>query len=114
MRRGWLVLCVGACGVSGRNGNPGNGGAGGSGGVDDIPKVAVSTGGRDQLDVVLAQIGLDKNVGFDCYENRRSATSTLTTPCGAQLAARPQQLTDLLTSATKLAQYQLVFISCST
>jgi hypothetical protein len=82
-------------------------------GTDDIPKIAVGTGGKDQLDVVLAAMGLDQSVGFDCYENRKSTTATLMTPCGKQLAAKNQDLTSMLKDPNQLANYNIVFISCS-
>lgn len=83
---------------------------------DDIPKIAVTTGVKDQLDVVLAAMGLDQNQGFDCFENRKSTTGTLMSPCGNRLGAMggsAPQLTDLLKNPTMLAQYNILFISCA-
>jgi hypothetical protein len=80
---------------------------------DDIPKIAVATGVRDALDVVLVAMGLDKDLGFDCYENRASTTSALTTPCGVRLGSSPAQLTDLLKDPNKLDEYNILFISCA-
>jgi hypothetical protein len=86
-------------------------------GTDDVPKIAVSMGGKDQLDVVLTAVGLDPNVGFDCYENRTYVpkTNKLTTACAMRLASQssPPQLTDLLTNMSQLNQYNMLFISCS-
>ncbi|HZS40164.1 MAG TPA: hypothetical protein VFF06_25210 [Polyangia bacterium] len=87
-----------------------------SGPGDDIPKIAVTTGVKDQLDVVLAAMGLDQNVGFDCFENRTSTTSTLTSPCGKRLMAQGASaptLTALLKDPNMLAQYNILFISCA-
>ncbi len=82
-------------------------------GVDDIPKIAVGTGAKDQLDVVLAAMGMDQTAGFDCYENRKNTSTALMTPCGKQLAANNRSLTAMLKDPNQLANYNLVFISCS-
>jgi hypothetical protein len=84
--------------------------------ADDIPKIAVATGSRDQLDVVLAAMGLDSSVGFDCFEGRiNPATSghtlsKLTTPCGQR--TNLSFIEDLLSDETKLETYNLLFLSC--
>ena len=82
---------------------------------DDLPRIAVSTGVKDQLDVVLNAMGLDQDMGFDCFENRTSTSQSLMTPCGMRLGAQgtPPQLTDLLKNPTQLAQYNILFISCA-
>jgi hypothetical protein len=79
---------------------------------DDIPKIAVATGTRDQLDVVLTAMGLDSKVGFDCFEGRvkNSSLSTLMTPCGQR--GNLTYVEDLLADETKLESYNLVFLSC--
>ena len=78
---------------------------------DDIPKIAVSSGNVDQLDAVLVAMGLDQNQGFDCYEGRKSSTTQLKSPCG-QKGALPA-IETLLTDATKLATYNIVFLACA-
>jgi hypothetical protein len=83
---------------------------------DDIPKIAVTTGVKDQLDIVLTAMGLDQNAGFDCFENRTSTTATLTSPCGTRLSAQGASaptLTGLLKDPATLAQYNILFISCA-
>jgi hypothetical protein len=82
---------------------------------DDIPKIAVTTGVKDALDMVLGAMGLDQNVGFDCFENRTNPTSMVSTcekRLGAMGASAPQ-LTDLLKNPTMLDQYNILFISCA-
>jgi hypothetical protein len=84
-------------------------------GSDDIPKIAVATGVKDQLDVVLSAMGLDMNAGYDCFENR-TTISPLNTPCGTRLAAQGSaapQLTDLLKDESRLETYNILFISCA-
>ena len=85
---------------------PGKNGSG-----DDIPKVAVATGNKDQLDAVLAAMGLDSKVGFDCFEGRASSTTALTSPCGSR--GTLPAIETLLTNETMLEQYNLVFLSCA-
>lgn len=83
---------------------------------DDVPKIAVSTGSKDALDVVLASMGLDSNAGYDCFENQSPATSTPTSSCEKRLAAQgaaAPQLADLLKNASMLDQYNMLFISCA-
>jgi hypothetical protein len=82
-------------------GKPGNG--------DDIPKIAVATGNKDQLDVVLAAMGLDAQQGFDCFEGRANATSSPMSPCGMRSGLQP--IESLLMNETLLEQYNLVFLS---
>jgi hypothetical protein len=79
----------------------------------DIPKIAVATGNKDQLDAVLAAMGLDAKVGFDCYEGRvKSATlPALKTPCGTR--GNLTYIEDLLVDETKLESYNLLFLSCA-
>jgi hypothetical protein len=88
-----------------------------SGAMDDIPKIAVATGNKDELDVVLVAMGLDATVGFDCYEGRVSVPvpEKLTTPCIMQKSAKGQlpDIATLLADETKLEQYNLLFISCA-
>ena len=78
---------------------------------DDIPKIAVATGNKDQLDVVLAAMGLDAQAGFDCFEGRASSSSTLASPCGMRGALMP--IETLLKDEPTLEQYNLVFLSCA-
>ena len=83
---------------------------------DDIPKIAVATGSKDALDVVLTAMGLDSTLGYDCYENQATPVSTPTSSCEKRLAAQgtsAQQLSALLENATQLAQYNMLFISCA-
>ncbi|HEY7954575.1 MAG TPA: hypothetical protein VII38_04745 [Polyangia bacterium] len=80
-------------------------------GSDEIPKIAVATGNKDQLDAVLAAMGLDKSVGFDCYEGRASSTTTLTSPCGSH--GTLPAIETLLTDGTKLDTYNMLFLSCA-
>jgi hypothetical protein len=82
-----------------------------SGMGDDIPKIAVATGNKDQLDAVLAAMGLDAKVGFDCFEGRATTGGTLSSPCGGRgtLAA----IETLLADASALAKYNLLFLSCA-
>jgi hypothetical protein len=82
-----------------------------SGSGDDIPKIAVATGNKDQLDAVLAAMGLDPKLGFDCFEGRATTGTALTSPCGKRgtLAA----IETLLGDATALARYNLLFLSCA-
>ncbi|HEX4457380.1 MAG TPA: hypothetical protein VIA18_05395, partial [Polyangia bacterium] len=83
---------------------------------DDIPKIAVATGSKDALDVVLNAMGLDSTVGYDCYENQATPVSTPTSSCEKRLAAQgtsAPQLAALLENATQLAQYNMLFISCA-
>ncbi len=83
---------------------------------DDIPKIAVATGSRDQLDVVLTAMGLDSTVGFDCFEGRINPTvsgktlTALKTPCG--MRSNLTFIEDLLSDETKLESYNLLFLSC--
>ena len=83
-----------------------------SGTGDDIPKIAVATGNKDQLDVVLAALGLDAQQGFDCYEGRASSSTTLKSPCGMR-GTTLQPIESLLKNEAMLAQYNLVFLSCA-
>ena len=78
---------------------------------DDIPKIAVATGNKDQLDVVLAAMGLDAQLGFDCFEGRASASSAPMSPCGMRGALQP--IETLLKNEAMLEQYNLVFLSCA-
>ncbi|HEX9102291.1 MAG TPA: hypothetical protein VF997_08815, partial [Polyangia bacterium] len=78
---------------------------------DDIPKIAVATGNKDQLDVVLAAMGLDATQGFDCFEGRATSTTALTSPCGKRGTLQP--IETLLKNETMLEQYNLVFLSCA-
>ena len=78
---------------------------------DDIPKIAVATGNKDQLDLVLAAMGLDGQQGFDCYEGRASTTKALTSPCGMHGTLQP--IENLLKNETMMEQYNLVFLSCA-
>jgi hypothetical protein len=78
---------------------------------DDIPKIAVSTGNKDQLDIVLAAMGLDTTAGFDCYEGRKTTTTTLTSPCGSRTGL--MAIETMLADSTQLANYNLVFLSCA-
>lgn len=90
---------------------PGKSGAG-----DDIPKIAVSTGSQDALDLVLNAMGLDATTGYDCFENRSSTSGTATSTCEKRLAAQgasAPQLTDLLKNEAQLSQYNILFISCA-
>ncbi|MDB4966827.1 MAG: Tryptophan synthase alpha chain, partial [Myxococcales bacterium] len=82
-----------------------------NGSDDDIPKIAIATGNKDQLDVVLNAIVLDAHVGFDCFEGRASASSSLTSPCGKRGALTP--IETLLKNEAMLEQYNLVFLSCA-
>ncbi len=82
-----------------------------SGPDDDIPKIAVASGNKDQLDAVLVAMGLDAKTGFDCFEGRASATSALSSPCGMRGTLTP--IETLLKDPTTLAQYNLVFLSCA-
>jgi len=66
---------------------------------------------KDQLDAVLAAMGLDGTTGFDCFEGRASASSALTSPCGQR--GTLQAIETLLTNETMLEQYNLVFLSCA-
>jgi hypothetical protein len=81
-----------------------------SGNGDDIPKIAVATGNKDQLDAVLVAMGLDAKLGFDCFEGRTS-TSALTSPCGSR--GTLPAIETLLGNPAMLAQYNLLFISCA-
>ncbi len=85
---------------------PGKNGSG-----DDIPKIAVATGNKDQLDIVLAAMGLDSQQGFDCYEGRASATSAPMSPCGMRGTLQP--IETLLKNEAMLEQYSLLFLSCA-
>src|SRR5262249_54810218 len=76
---------------------------------DDIPKIAVATGNKDQLDFVLAAMGLDGQQGFDCYEGRASSSNALTSPCGSHGTLQP--IESLLKNEAMLEQYNLVFLS---
>jgi hypothetical protein len=90
---------------------PGKPGAG-----DDIPKIAVATGVKDALDVVLTAMGLDEQLGYDCFENRAKPGSMPLSPCENRIAAQGSsatQLTDLLKNETMLEKYNIVFISCA-
>jgi hypothetical protein len=78
---------------------------------DDIPKIAVATGNKDELDAVLYAMGLDMQVGFDCFEGRKSATSSLTSPCGMRTGLMP--IETLLSNETMLEKYNLVFLACA-
>jgi hypothetical protein len=78
---------------------------------DDIPKIAVATGNKDQLDVVLAAMGLDAQQGFDCFEGRASASSAVMSPCGMRGTLQP--IESLLKNEAMLEQYNLVFLSCA-
>ena len=83
---------------------------------DDIPKIAVATGSKDALDVVLNAMGMDATVGYDCYENQATPTTTPTSSCEKRLAAQgtsAPQLAALLENPTQLAQYNMLFISCA-
>jgi hypothetical protein len=60
---------------------------------------------------VLVAMGLDQSQGFDCYEGRKSATSSVMSPCG-QKGALPA-IETLLSDASKLATYNIVFLSCA-
>jgi hypothetical protein len=83
---------------------------------DDIPKIAVATGVKDALDVVLTAMGLDQNVGYDCFENQSKTTTMPLSPCETRLAAQGSsatQLTDLLKNESMLEQYNILFISCA-
>jgi hypothetical protein len=80
-------------------------------GVDDIPRIAVATGNKDQLDAVLVAMGLDKDVGFDCFEGRKTSTKSVTSPCGAK-GALPA-IETLLTDENKLETYNMLFLSCA-
>jgi hypothetical protein len=78
---------------------------------DDIPKIAVASGNKDQLDVVLAAMGLDAQQGFDCFEGRASASSTLKSPCGMRGGLMP--IESLLKDEPTLEKYNLLFLSCA-
>jgi hypothetical protein len=78
---------------------------------DDIPKIAVATGNKDQLDVVLAAMGLDGQQGFDCFEGRASASSAPMSPCGMHGTLQP--IETLLKNEAMLEKYNLVFLSCA-
>jgi hypothetical protein len=83
---------------------------------DDIPKIAVATGSKDALDVVLAGMGLDTTLGYDCYQNQATPVSKPTSSCEKRLAAQganAPQLADLLKNETMLEQYNMLFISCA-
>jgi hypothetical protein len=82
-----------------------------NGSDDDIPKIAVATGNKDQLDAVLTAIGLDAQVGFDCFEGRASGTTALMSPCGKRGAL--MAIETLLKNEMLLEQYNLVFLSCA-
>jgi hypothetical protein len=79
--------------------------------ADDIPKIAVATGNKDQLDIVLAAMGLDAQQGFDCFEGRASASSAVTSPCGMRGTLQP--IETLLKNEATLEQYNLLFLSCA-
>jgi hypothetical protein len=104
-----IKACTSNVVPSGSTTLPGKAGTG-----DDVPKIAVATGNKDQLDVVLAAMGLDAMAGFDCYEGRIQPTSgtlkTLTTPCGKR--GNLTSIEDLLGNETKLESYNLLFLSC--
>src|SRR5262249_51180952 len=76
-----------------------------------IPKIAVATGNKDELDVVLAAMGLDPVAGFDCFEGRVSTGTALTSPCGKRGKLQPVET--LLSSSTALAGYNMVFLACA-
>jgi hypothetical protein len=78
---------------------------------DDIPKIAVATGNKDQLDVVLAAMGLDAQTGFDCFEGRASASTAPMSPCG--MRGTLSAIETLLTNESMLEHYNLVFLSCA-
>ncbi len=85
-------------------------------GTDDIPKIAVATGNQDQLDTVLAAMGMDDTLGFDCYEGRPNpgagkTLKALTSPCGMRTGLT--YIEDLLSNETMLETYNLVFLSCA-
>jgi hypothetical protein len=78
---------------------------------DDIPKIAVASGNKDQLDAVLVAMGMDTNLGFDCYDGRKSTTYALMSPCGMR-GSNPA-IETLLTDETKLESYNMVFLACA-
>jgi hypothetical protein len=83
----------------------------------DIPKIAVASGNKDQLDTVLVSMGLDAAVGFDCFEGRKPSTNpmyplkALTSPCGSRGTLQP--IENLLTNESMLESYNLLFLSCA-
>lgn len=69
----------------------------------DVPRIAVSNGDYDQLECVLAKVGLDP-AAVDLYNHRSD-------PEGEE-PGRPA-LAALLADATRLRGYQMLFINCT-
>jgi hypothetical protein len=75
-------------------------------GDDSMPKIAVGSGNSDHLDTILSALGI---VTFDCFEGRKTTTST---NCPTA-EATGKRVSALLTDATSLNQYNLLFLSCA-
>jgi hypothetical protein len=81
---------------------PGNSTAG------DIPKIAVSSGNVDHLDVILAALGITE---YDCYEGRKTAGASTAT-CN-ETATGNATIADVLASSATLGSYNMAFLSCA-
>jgi hypothetical protein len=83
----------------------------------DIPNIAISTGGADTLECLLARIGLDKaeygggSAGAGRIHIFQGSSSDPTAAPTTNPAA-PQSSTGLWTSQTELMKYDMVLLSC--
>jgi hypothetical protein len=75
-------------------------------GDDAMPKIAVGSGNSDHLDTILTALGITT---YDCFEGRKT---TLSANCPTA-EATGKRISALLTDATTLNSYNLLFLSCA-
>jgi hypothetical protein len=78
----------------------------GSSAAGDIPRIVVSAGEADHLDVVLSALGITE---YDCYEGRKTPGASTAT-CN-QVAGKT--IADVLVDAPTLDAYNMAFLSCA-
>ena len=78
----------------------------GTSAAGDIPKIVVSSGLVDHLDVVLTALGITQ---YDCYEGRETAGSSTST-C-QQVTGK--NIADVIANSASLDAYNMAFLSCA-
>jgi hypothetical protein len=76
-------------------------------GVADVPKLLVSAGNSDHLDVVLRDLGITE---YTCVEGRSGAPNTASATC--PLTAASPYIADVIQNGT-IDNYHMAFLSCA-